>query len=110
MIRPAYVSLIKKATVDLISFLQIGKSLCGIEIGQRRQEVIARFGEQLDQYGEKDYGYLELPKGIRFNYFKDEIDGLAVLNKREDAVFVLHDKDTVLTAALLDRHTHKAYL
>jgi hypothetical protein len=84
-------------TTDLISFLQIGKSLCDIEIGQARQDVIARFGEQLDQYGEKDYGYFELPKGVRFSYFKDEIDGLAVLNKRKDAVFVLDVPDLLDT-------------
>ena len=57
-------------TGELISFLQNGKSLCGIEIGQTKQDVISRFGEQLDQYGEKDYGFFELPKGIRFGYFK----------------------------------------
>lgn len=76
-------------TADLISFLQTGKSLCNIEIGQKKQDVISKFGEQLEQYGEKEYGYFELPKGIRFSYFKDEIDGLAVLNKREDAVFAI---------------------
>ena len=76
-------------TDELICFLQNGKSLCDIEIGQTKHDVISRFGEQLDQYGEKEYGYLELPKGVRFSYFKDEIDGLAVLNKREDAVFTL---------------------
>lgn len=86
-------------TADLISFLQIGKSLCGIEIGQTRQDVLAKFGDHLDQYGENDYGYLELPKGVRFSYFKNEIDGIAVLNKREDAVFVLHVPD------LLDNFT-----
>jgi hypothetical protein len=75
-------------TAELISFLQIGKSLCDIEIGQNKQDVVSRFGEQLEQYGEKGHGYLELPKGVRFSYFKEEIDGLAVLNKREDAVFI----------------------
>jgi hypothetical protein len=84
-------------TTDLISFLQIGKSLCDIELGHTRQDVIARFGDQLDQYGEKDYGYFELPKGVRFSYFKDEIDGLAVLNKREDAMFALHVPDLLDT-------------
>lgn len=74
-------------TSELISFLQFGKSLCNIEIGQTKLDVISRFGMQLEQYGEEEYGYLELPNGVRFSYYKGEIDGLAVLNKREDAVF-----------------------
>lgn len=80
-------------TKDLISFLKTGQSLCDIKIGHKKADVISRFGEKLDHYGEKNYGYLELPKGIRFGYLGDEIDELAVLNKREDAVFELHVPD-----------------
>ena len=80
-------------TKDLISFLKTGQLLCDIKIGHKKADVISRFGSGLVQYGEKDYGYLELPKGIRFGYFADKIDELAVLNKREDAVFELHVPD-----------------
>jgi hypothetical protein len=76
-------------TAELITFLRNGQSLCDIKIGHTKQDVLSKFGAQLDQYGEKDYGYFELPRGIRFSFFKDEIDGLAVLNKRNDAVFDL---------------------
>ena len=80
-------------TKDLISFLKTGRSLCDIKIGHKKADVISRFGTRIDQYGEKDYGYLELPKGIRFGYCGYEIDELAVLNKREDAVYELYVPD-----------------
>jgi len=80
-------------TKDLISFLRTGQSLCDIKIGHKKADVISKFGSKLDQYGKKEYGYLELPKGIRFGYFGEELDELAVLNKREDAVFELSVPD-----------------
>lgn len=96
-------------TKDLISFLKTGESLCDIKIGHKKADVISRFGEKLDQYGEKDYGYLELPKGIRFGFWGDEIDELAVLNKREDALFELHVPDLHETFTLGPKTTiHEA--
>jgi hypothetical protein len=80
-------------TKDLITFLKTGQSLCGTEIGHRKADVISTFGEDLIQYGEKDYGYFELPKGIRLGYWGDQIDELTVLNKREDAIFELNVTD-----------------
>lgn len=76
-------------TKDLILFLRTGQTLCDIKIGHKKADLIAKFVDKLEQYGEKDYGYLELPKGIRFGYRGDQIDELAVLTKRDDAVFEL---------------------
>jgi len=96
-------------TRDLVTFLKTGLSLCGIEIGHRKADVISTFGENLIQYGEKDYGYLELPKGIRLGYRGDEIDELAVLNKREDAIFELNVTDLHETFTISPKTTiHEA--
>ena len=78
-------------TQDLIQFLKLGQSLCDIRLGQNKNDVTAKFGTLVESYGDKkgNYGYLEIPKGIRYSYHGDEIDGLAILNKREDAIFEL---------------------
>jgi hypothetical protein len=92
-------------TKDLILFMKTGQSLCDVKIGHKKAEVISRFGTRLEQYGEKNYGYFELPKGIRFGYFGDEIDELAVLNKREDAVFELPVPDLHETFSISPKTT-----
>lgn len=74
-------------TADLIEFLRKGERLCGISIGMKKQEVIEKFGSQLYVYGDKQVGYMELPKGIRFGYFGNFIDEMAILNEGEDAVY-----------------------
>jgi hypothetical protein len=96
-------------TQDLITFLKTGHSLCGIAIGHRKSDVIAKFGEKLNQYGEQEIGYLELPKGVRLGYSGDEIDELAVLNKREDANFAFYVADLCETFTIGPKTTiHEA--
>jgi hypothetical protein len=84
-------------TPDLISFLQKGQSLCDIQIGQTRQEIVSKFGRFAIHYGDNNVGYYELPKGIRVGYTGNIVDELAILNKREDAVFKLYVTDLLET-------------
>lgn len=72
---------------ELIDFLRKGEVLFSISLGTQKQEVFNRFGNLLTVYGDKMVGYLELPGGIRFGYWNDTIDELAVLNQRDDAKY-----------------------
>jgi hypothetical protein len=72
---------------EVVKFIKEGTSLCGICIGSKRTDVESTFERVLNKYGDKKVGYIEIPQGIRFGYWDNLIDELAILTDRPDAIY-----------------------
>jgi len=65
--------------VDLINFIINGTSLNGISLNDSLDKVIDVLGKPIEKIGDKKAGFLQYKKGLRYGYFGNEIDELAIL-------------------------------
>jgi len=65
--------------VDLVHFMINGTSLNGISLNDPVKKVIDTMGKPIETIGNKETGFFQYRNGLRYGYFENEIDELAIL-------------------------------
>jgi hypothetical protein len=65
--------------IDLFDFMTKGYSLCGVSLNDTIEKVQKLLGKPLEKIGDKTAGFLIYTEGVRYGYFENEIDELAIL-------------------------------
>jgi hypothetical protein len=71
--------------INLTSFLA-GKSLLGIQINDLKEDIKKKLGSPIEIAGEKNYGFIYYPNGIRYSYLDNQINELTILFEVKDSL------------------------
>ena len=72
-------SLILDTTNGILNFINEGKTLEGISIGDQKNLIFEKLGKKSKIIGDELSGFIEFKSGVRFRYVDDIVDELGII-------------------------------
>jgi hypothetical protein len=70
---------LKSFNYDLSNFLKEGESLLNVKLNDSIDTLELRLGSYISKTGDKEVGFFKYANGLRFGYFKQQVDEIAIL-------------------------------